>query len=71
MRILLASSIFPDTIKKLRERYDIVDAINANEEKLKLLIKNCEAIIFQLVHSGQYLILGRTEDNHINFVFYM
>jgi phosphoglycerate dehydrogenase-like enzyme len=47
MRILLASSIFPDTIKKLRERYDIVDAINANEEKLKLLIKNCEAIIFR------------------------
>jgi len=47
MKILLASSIFPDTIKKLHESYDIVDAINANEEKLKFLIKNCEAIIFR------------------------
>lgn len=47
MKILLASSIFPDTIKKLRERYNIIDAINANEEKFKLLIKDCNAIIFR------------------------
>ena len=47
MRILLASSIFPDTIEQLSERHEIVRAFNAGEEHLKAAIKDCEVVIFR------------------------
>jgi phosphoglycerate dehydrogenase-like enzyme len=45
MRILIASSIDPETIVKLREHHDVVCAFNASEDKLKTLICDREIII--------------------------
>jgi D-3-phosphoglycerate dehydrogenase len=45
MRILIASSIDPEAIAKLRERHDVVCAFNASEEKLKSLIRDREVLI--------------------------
>ncbi len=45
MRILIASSIDPETIVKLREEHDVVCAFNASEEKLKALIYDRDVLI--------------------------
>ena len=37
MKILIASTIYPQAIDKLREQHDVVCAINAKEEVLKPL----------------------------------
>jgi len=45
MRILIASSIDPEAIAKLREQHDVVCAFNASEDKLKSLIRDREVLI--------------------------
>jgi len=47
MKILIASSIYPETIKKLGEHYEVICAFNAAETELKSLIKDCEALVFR------------------------
>jgi D-3-phosphoglycerate dehydrogenase / 2-oxoglutarate reductase len=47
MKILIASSIYPDAIAQLRLRHDVVCAFGADEETLKKQIAGCEALIFR------------------------
>lgn len=47
MKILIASSIYPDAIEKLRLQHDVVCAFNAKEEELKMRIKDREVLIFR------------------------
>ncbi|MCG3154371.1 MAG: Hydroxypyruvate reductase [bacterium] len=45
MRILIASSIAPEAIDRLRTQHDVVCAFNAPEEKLKALVADREMLI--------------------------
>ncbi|UCC50296.1 MAG: hydroxyacid dehydrogenase [Anaerolineaceae bacterium] len=47
MRILIASSIYPDAIERLREEHDVVCAFNAKEDVLKDVIVDREVIILR------------------------
>lgn len=47
MKILIASSIYPEAINELQERHDVICAFNAKEEKLKSLIKDREVLVFR------------------------
>ncbi len=47
MKILIASSIDPETIEKLRKQHDVVCAFNASEEKLRSLITDRGVLIFR------------------------
>ncbi len=47
MKILIASSIYPDAIEKLREQHDVVCAFNAKETALRALITDREVLIFR------------------------
>jgi len=47
VRILVASPIFPDTLKKLREEHDVVEAFNAPEDELKSHIADREVLVFR------------------------
>ena len=47
MKILIASSIFPEAIEKLREEHDVICAFGAAEEVLKSLIEDCDVLIFR------------------------
>jgi phosphoglycerate dehydrogenase-like enzyme len=45
MRLIIASSIDPEAISKLRKQHDVVCAFNASEDKLKSLVCDREVII--------------------------
>jgi phosphoglycerate dehydrogenase-like enzyme len=47
MKILIASSIYPDTIERLREQHDVICAFGAPEEELQSLITDREILIFR------------------------
>lgn len=47
MNILIASSIYPKAIEKLRDQHDVICAFNADEETLESLIKDREVLIFR------------------------
>lgn len=47
MRILIASSIYPDAVAELKSRHDVICAYGADEETLKRLINDREALIFR------------------------
>jgi D-3-phosphoglycerate dehydrogenase len=47
MKILIASSIDPQAIAKLKEQHDVVCAFNAKEEDLKSLIGDRDVLIFR------------------------
>jgi D-3-phosphoglycerate dehydrogenase len=47
MKILVASSVYPDTIAKLREQHDVITAFNANDAELRSLIQDRDALIFR------------------------
>lgn len=47
MKILIASSIYPDAIAELSLRHDVICAFGADEEMLKRQIAGCEALIFR------------------------
>lgn len=47
MKILIASSIYPEAIEALREQHDVICAFNAKEEELKSLIKDREVLVFR------------------------
>jgi D-3-phosphoglycerate dehydrogenase len=47
MKILIASSIYPQTVDTLRETHDVVLAYNAKEEVLKPLLHDREILIFR------------------------
>ena len=47
MKILIASSIYPDAIEKLRERHDVTCAFGVQETELQMLIKDREVLIFR------------------------
>jgi D-3-phosphoglycerate dehydrogenase len=47
MKILIASSIYPEAIEKLRVQHDVLCAFNAKEEELKTHIKDREVLIFR------------------------
>ncbi|MCI0395970.1 MAG: hydroxyacid dehydrogenase, partial [Chloroflexi bacterium] len=47
MKILIASSIYPDAIAQLKERHEVICAFGAGEEELKARITGCEALIFR------------------------
>ena len=47
MKILIASSIYPAAIDKLREDHDVVCAFNAKEDVLKSVIQDREVLIFR------------------------
>lgn len=47
MKILIASSIYPEAIKTLQEQHDVMCAFNAKEEDLKSLIKDREVLVFR------------------------
>ncbi len=47
MKIIIASSIYPAAIDKLREQHDVVCAFNAKDDVLKKEIKDREVLIFR------------------------
>jgi len=47
MKILIASSIYPATIEKLREQHDVICAFNAPEDELKQLIVDRDLLVFR------------------------
>jgi len=47
MKILLASSICPETIKKLCDKHDVICAFNANGEVLRSLVGDREILVFR------------------------
>jgi phosphoglycerate dehydrogenase-like enzyme len=47
MKILIASSIYPDAIEVLREQHDVICAFGAPEEELQSLITDREILIFR------------------------
>ena len=47
MKILIASSICPNAIEQLRKQHDVVCAFNADEEKLRSLATDREALVFR------------------------
>lgn len=47
MKILIASSIYPDAIEQLKEHHDVICAFNAKDEELKSLIVDREVLIFR------------------------
>lgn len=47
MKILIASSIYPEAIDKLREEHDVVCAFSAKEDVLKSVIQDREVLIFR------------------------
>jgi D-3-phosphoglycerate dehydrogenase len=47
MKILIASSVDPDAIEKLREQHDVICAFNASEEELQTHIKDRDVLIFR------------------------
>jgi phosphoglycerate dehydrogenase-like enzyme len=47
MKILIASSIYPDAIEKLRENHDVVCAFGAPEDELKPAMQDREILIFR------------------------
>jgi D-3-phosphoglycerate dehydrogenase len=47
MKILIASSIYPDAIERLREDHDVVCAFNAKEDVLKEVIVDREVVILR------------------------
>ena len=47
MKVLIASSIYPDAIEKLREQHDVVCAFNAKDDVLKSVIQDREVLIFR------------------------
>lgn len=47
MKILVASSMYPDALERLRTRHDVVSALNATEDELCARISDREALIFR------------------------
>ena len=47
MKILIASSIYPEAIEKLHECHDVTCAFNAQETELQTFIKDREVLIFR------------------------
>jgi phosphoglycerate dehydrogenase-like enzyme len=47
MKILIASSIYPGAIEKLREKHEVITAFRASEEVLKEKIVGCDVLIFR------------------------
>lgn len=47
MRVLIASSLYPQKIEELKEKHDVVCAFNASDEVLKKEIKDREVLIFR------------------------
>ncbi|MDQ4077227.1 MAG: hydroxyacid dehydrogenase [Chloroflexota bacterium] len=47
MKILIASSIYPEAIERLQEEHDVICAFNATEEMLKETIADREVLIFR------------------------
>ena len=47
MKILIASSIYPDAIEKLRQEHEVTCAFNAKEEVLKKEIRDRDVLIFR------------------------
>lgn len=47
MKILIASSIYPEAIDKMREQHDVVCAFNAPEAKLRELVVDRNVLIFR------------------------
>jgi len=47
MRVLVASSIAPEAIDRLRERHDVLCAFNAKEDELKVSIRDREVLVFR------------------------
>ena len=47
MNLLIASSIDPETIEKLREKHDVICAFRAPQEELQRLIKDRDVLIFR------------------------
>ena len=47
MKILIASSIYPEAIKKLGEHHEVICAFNAAETELKSRIKDCDVLVFR------------------------
>jgi D-3-phosphoglycerate dehydrogenase len=47
MKILIASSIYPDAVAQLSLRHNVVSAHGADEETLKMHIAGCDVLIFR------------------------
>ena len=47
MKILIASSICPDALAKLRNEHDVVCAVNAPEQELCAAIADCDVLVFR------------------------
>lgn len=47
MKILIASSICPDALTKLRDDHDVVCAINGSESELCAAIPDCDILVFR------------------------
>jgi phosphoglycerate dehydrogenase-like enzyme len=47
MKVLIASSIYPDAVNRLQEEHDVICAFDASEERLQSLIHDREALILR------------------------
>lgn len=47
MKVLIASPIYPDAIEKLRDSHDVICAFHVNQEELRSLIADREALVFR------------------------
>src|SRR4051812_14271957 len=47
MKILIVSSICTAAIETLRQRHDVLCAVNAEDRSIRRLIKDCEVLIFR------------------------
>lgn len=47
MKIMIASPIDQDAIRRLQEKHEVVCVTDGNSEKLRLLIQNCDAMVFR------------------------
>ncbi len=62
MRIIIASSIDPTTIRHLQERHDVVCATDGSRERLLELIKDREALVFRSGVNVDLELLMRAPD---------
>ena len=47
MNVLIASSIHPQAIERLKEQHDVITAFNAKEDELKALLPDREVLVFR------------------------
>ena len=62
VKLILASSIYPDAVEKLQQEHDVVCAFNAKDDVLKSLIQDREVLIFRSGVNISAEVMGSAPD---------